>query len=85
MKIYTKWVKNLKTDQSKQEFLAKLMASKDVLLRLSALIEEDLAASDTNALNKDKYDCANWAYLQADKVGEQRALKKVLKIIDLRD
>jgi len=85
MKIYTKWVKHLKTDDERKEFLAKLVASKDVLERLQKLLEEDLKSSSTQSLSKEKYECPNWPYLQADKVGEERALRKVIKIIDLRE
>lgn len=85
MKFSTRWIKHLKENKQREEFMLNLVAAKTVLNRLSELIKEDIKASQSGSLTKDKYESPNWAYLQADKVGEQRALNKILKIIDIQE
>lgn len=85
MKFSTRWIKHLKEDQHKQEFMTSLLAAKPVLTRLGQLLEEDIKTSQSGSLTKDKYESPNWAYLQADKVGEQRALNKILKMINIQE
>lgn len=85
MKIYTKWIKHLKGDDRQKEFLNRLMASKDVLNRLQTIIEEEIKSSSVNAKKKNSYSNPNWAYLQADNVGETRAYNQILKIISFEE
>ena len=85
MKIYTKWIKHLKGDDKQKEFLSQLMAAKEVITRLKTIIEEEIKSSSLNAKKKESYSNPNWAYLQADNVGETRAYNQILKIISFEE
>jgi hypothetical protein len=49
--------------------------------RLQALLEEKANTSAKGSRSKDGYDLANWAYLQADARGYERALFEVISLI----
>jgi hypothetical protein len=83
MRIATRWIKNLSDTQQKKEFLSKLIASRDVLKRLQQLLQDDISAANKKSLAKEGYETNNWAYHQADLIGEMRAYTKIIKMIDL--
>ena len=49
--------------------------------RLSQLLEDKIDASLSSARSKSSYDTPNWALMQADSVGYQRALQEVISLI----
>lgn len=49
--------------------------------RLVALLEEKASLSTKASRSKDGYDSANWAYLQADARGYERALFEIISLI----
>lgn len=49
--------------------------------RLSQLLEEKIDVSLSSTRSKASYDTPNWALLQADAVGYQRALQEVISLI----
>ena len=49
--------------------------------RLAELILDKINSSNKNTRNKDHYEKAGWAYLQADAVGYERALNEVISLI----
>lgn len=50
--------------------------------RLAEMLEAKAASSIRAARTKDGYDNPNWAYLQADARGYERALMEVISLID---
>jgi homoserine dehydrogenase len=85
MKIQTRWIKHLKTDELKKEFLTKLAAADDVLSRIKTLIEEDIVTANKKSLAQEGYENPNWAFYQADLLGEMRAYNKVIRMIDTQE
>lgn len=49
--------------------------------RLVELLEEKASSSVRTSRAKDNYDSPNWAYLQADARGYERALTEVISLI----
>jgi len=49
--------------------------------RLVAMLEDKASASTKTSRSKDGYENANWAYLQADARGYERALQEVISLI----
>lgn len=78
--MYSRWTKGL-NDQQKKDFNAQVVAAYPAMKALIALIEEDVRASERQIEDKEKYSLAAWPYFQADQIGEQRAYKKVLKLV----
>lgn len=85
MAISTRWTKHLKAKADKEEFRKEVIASRHVLKVLKSLLEEDLRASQTSQESEEGYALPSWPYKQADAIGEQRAIKKVIKMITLED
>lgn len=49
---------------------------------LQKLLNEKINASNRMVRSKDSYSIPNWAYLQADAVGYERALTEVISLLD---
>ena len=49
--------------------------------RLAVLLEEKAALSTKASRSKTEYESANWAYLQADARGYERALIEIIALI----
>ena len=49
--------------------------------RLVAMLEDKASASTKTSRSKDGYENSNWAYLQADARGYERALQEVISLI----
>lgn len=49
--------------------------------RLEEMINDKIKASTAFTRSKENYDVANWAYLQADAIGYERALIEIISLI----
>lgn len=49
--------------------------------KLKAILQDKVDASNKAVRNKDAYGIANWAYLQADAVGYERAMHEVMSLL----
>lgn len=76
-RIQTGWISHLKQEE-RDEFISNIMAASPVLERLQEIIEGLIDASETDMRKVDNYKLAAWPYLQADRIGEQRAYNKIL-------
>lgn len=76
-----KWIKDLSDDERK-EFKESRLASQLVLTKLKALLEEELEQSIKETSSEKNYEKPSWAFLQAHKLGEQEALRKVIKLLE---
>lgn len=85
MKIYTQWIKHLKSKKEKEDFLnIILLPAIPALERLQEIIEGEKRNTQVLANSKDTYKNTNWACLQADALGEQRAYNNILRLISLK-
>jgi hypothetical protein len=77
MKSY--WFSKCKTPEEKFELRQKILSNRESLDRLREILEPMLKDTGPEA----DYDSPSWAYKQADRIGYNRALTKVLDIINL--
>lgn len=76
----TSWTKGL-TPEQVTEVRKDFQASAILRRRLKELCEEKMDASYAVSASKDAYANPNWAYLQADARGYERALKEIISLI----
>lgn len=67
--------------QEKEELISSFLASGRFRERLEALLRKKMDANLKEVRSKDAYGIANWAYLQADAVGYERALEEVCSLL----
>jgi hypothetical protein len=67
-----------KTKELKVEFASSTFLRE----RLRQLLDEKIQTNRTATTSKDAYGNPNWAYLQADAVGYERALKEVISLLE---
>lgn len=77
----TKWYKDCKTQEAKQERAALYLSCHQILKVLRNMIQDDIEAVRKNTLAKEHYGQAAWPFLQADQIGELRALNNVLELL----
>ena len=78
--MQTRWFKGL-DKQQETDLRAGLLASINVLARMETLLHAELEASTGLQCSKDLYDSPSWALQQADAIGQQRAYRKILRLI----
>lgn len=72
------WTANLKTEEERKEFTQLMgLSNSPVTRRLLEIIQKEIEQSQKNILSNNNYDSPSWAYIQADNVGYQRALRLV--------
>jgi hypothetical protein len=77
------WTKHLKTEEEKDKFTKSLKASRYILDRLQALLDEEKAGLESAEISPKIYETPNWDYKQAHTNGFKAALKMVSKLIIL--
>lgn len=75
------WVRHLKTDKEKKEFIELLLSSRQVLGRLYELIKERQDALERIEADPDTYD-AGYAYKQAYLNGKRAGLTEIEKLVE---
>ena len=76
----TSWTKGLNEEQItqlRQDFVGGVLLRE----RLTYLLTEKQLASTKKSRNEESYENPNWAYLQADARGYERALSEVISLI----
>jgi hypothetical protein len=73
-------LKNL-TDQQKDEMRQTFAHAAFLRSQLTVILNEKINASNKIVRSKDAYGIANWAFLQADAVGYERALTEVISLL----
>lgn len=76
------WFKNCKTPNDKKELAVDIANARHVLNTLHQIIEDYEEESNRAKLALDNYDKASWGYYQADRNGEIRAYRKILKLVE---
>lgn len=77
----TAWIKGINDKQVEQDIRSTFKASLVVRKRLAEMLDGKVAAVDRASMDADGYDCANWAYKQADAQGYKRALFEIISLI----
>jgi len=80
--LHKRWTKGLKGGAVKKE-KDSLKASRESFIKLKVLLESDYEASLKEMRKQEHYDKANWSMYVADKMSEQRTLKKVIDLLPL--
>jgi hypothetical protein len=77
----TAWKKGLSKERA-DEVAKDFDASAIMRARLKELLEERSRSSHAGSISKDAYSSPNWAYLQADARGYERAISEILSLIE---
>lgn len=77
------WVKHIKSEDEKSKFKATLLNSTLVLDVLSSILNKELDSIKTTS--KEDYNIPNWSHYQADRNGYERALKRFLNLINIKE
>lgn len=75
------WTAHLQDPEEKQRFLNQLHGSRDVLDRLSVMIDEKLETLEESERGLAQYTTTNWSHLQAHKNGYASAMKVLQKLL----
>lgn len=78
------WTKGLTKEQTveiRKDFVGAIILRK----RLTTLLEEKEQSSRKSSVSKDSYENPNWAYLQADARGYERALNEIISLLSNKD
>lgn len=74
------WTKGLTPEQTteiRKDFVGAIILRK----RLQLILEEKMKSSRDVGMAKETYENPNWAYLQADSRGFERALSEIISLI----
>lgn len=74
------WIKGL-DEQQKSDITSSYNASTLMRRRLIEILKDKSDTSNKTARSKTTYDNPNWAYLQADAVGYERALYEIIDLL----
>lgn len=74
-----RWYKGCKPED-KEARTKELKSYMNAFEELSVLLEKEFVHEDGP-----DYDNGNWAYKQADRKGHNRAIRRILKLINLKD
>ena len=75
------WFVGASTEEEKQARRQIVVGSTDLLQLLAELLKRKLESKHKAALAKTDYDSPSWALLQADSVGERRALSEMISML----
>lgn len=78
----TVWTEHIKDPEEKQKFETYVSHSKELLERLSVIIERKLSSLDSSETTLEAYDKPNWQYRQAHKNGYRSCAKSILDLIN---
>lgn len=79
--MYTFWTKGL-DEQQKKDLYYSVSSGKNALKILRKETEKERERVQKERKAKGSYDTVNWSYLQADLIGEERALDKTIKLLN---
>ena len=85
MKNATRWRKKDKTQEQKKEVMLKITSAIPGFDMLADMIKDDIENKRKKTVSKDRYQEPSWAYYQAYSVGEERALRSILKLLSIKN
>ena len=77
----TQWTKGVTDKQLVDDIRSTFKASIVVRKRLAEILDGKISAAEKARMSADEYDCANWAFKQADSQGYKRALFEIISLI----
>lgn len=77
--MQSKWFKNKKTTQEKTDHKKNLKTCTYLADELIRILEEELEAFSKST--EEDYEKASWPYFRADRDGQERQLRKTLKLM----
>lgn len=84
MKPSLEWVRHLKTEKEKKEFIELLLSSRQVLGRLLELIREKQSTIERSEIDPNNYD-SGYAFYQAHMNGKRSGLTEIERLIEFID
>ncbi len=69
--------------QAKEEVKSSFSAGVAFRIQLAKVLEKKIKSNREASLSKESYETPAWAYLQADSVGYERALREVISTLDV--
>ena len=81
--MYSRWTSHLQTDEEKESFKKEIYSAKNVLERLTNMINEDEDLLDRSEADQRIYDVPNWDYRQAHKNGNRQYMRTIRLLTDL--
>ena len=79
--INSRWFKNYSGDREKLEETVR--NGRFVLERLTEIIEQEIKEYEVSKV--EDYDKVSWPYFRADRDGQLRSLRNILKLTNLKD
>ena len=76
----TVWTSGLSPEQ-KQEMTSAFNSAGLLRERLSGILDDKIDTNRNTCVSKNSYENPNWAYLQADAVGYERAMKEIISLL----
>lgn len=80
-----RWFKNLKKESDQAVVKTQIKSSRPVLDRLANLLKEDLEKSMRDMSSRNNFESPAWDNKMAHYLGEQTALRSILKLIDIEE
>lgn len=74
------WIKGL-NDERQIQVRSDFVGAASIRKRLEELLNDKIKVSQSTSRSKENYNISNWAYLQADNIGYERALIEVISLI----
>ena len=79
--VWTAGLDEQKTIEIRREFVGGAILRE----RLQKILRDKIETARTTARSANTYENANWAYLQADQIGYERALFEIISLISEKD
>lgn len=76
----TPWLAGL-SEEKKEEIRKEFASSVTIRKRLAEICDKKLSTNERERVTKEAYASPNWAYLQADAVGYERALREIISLL----
>lgn len=80
--MITAWYEGLDAEK-KEELKREFYSSLTIRRRLGKLLDDKMVLSRKSAQGKAAYGSPNWAYLQADNNGYERALNEIISLLEV--
>lgn len=79
--MFTKWLAGL-DQEAKKDVSLNFRESKVTRRRLQEILLAKIEEARQEASSKQSYESPSWAFLQADRIGYERALRDMLKYLE---
>lgn len=70
------------TEQQKKEVTEDFKGAVALRAQLSKILDAKITSNRNTTISKDAYASPSWAYVQADAVGYERALREVISLLE---